>query len=193
MTRTTKLSLITLLAAATVIPGAASADPGDRFDRRGDRDRGGRWARLADIGTHVHDADDFVTVRNGQRFDQIELVVRGNAVRLDDVKIQFEDGREYTADVDQTIRPGQRVVLDVPSRSPIKMLVLEYGNRGPHYRAREDARVVVRGLTSSYRDWYYDRDERRSDRVDRRRFNPRARDVDSRFEWRGGVYVRIRG
>jgi hypothetical protein len=179
-----KMSLIATLAAALALPAIASAD----HDRTN-----GRWARIGEVGTHAHDAEDYVPVNSPQRFERIELRAEGRPVRMDDVKVQFADGRIYEVDVSQTIHPGQRVVLDVPSYSPVKMLVLDYANRGAHYRAREDARVSVRGLTSSYGDRDYDRrtdrrDYRRTDRVQRND----AR-IDNRFEWRGGVYVRIGG
>lgn len=194
-----KLSLITALAAAIAVPTIAAADPGydrdRRHDDRADRSdrRGARWTHIGDVGTHVHDAEDYVPVSTNQRFERIELRAEGHPVRLDGLQVQFDDGRIYKANVSQTIHPGQRVVVDVPSYSPIKMLVLDYANRGPHYRAREDARVSVRGLMSSYRDRYDVRD-RRTDRYDRTR-QPAydRRPADNRFQWRGGVYIRVRG
>ena len=70
------------------------------------------------------------------------------------------------------------------------MLVLDYANRGPFYRAREDARVSVRGLMSTYDDRrWYDVRERRTERP---RFRTDRR-YDDRFQLRGDVYIRLRG
>jgi hypothetical protein len=192
LTRHHKLSLIAALATAIAVPSLAAADR-DRDDRRSDRSdrRGMRGTHIGDVGTHVHVAEDYVPVNTRQRFERIELRAEGHAVRMDGLQVQFDDGRIYKADLRRTIHPGQRVVVDVPSYSPIKMLVLDYANRGPHYRAREDARVSVRGLMSTYRDRHDVRD-RRSDR-DRRDRTYDNRPVDNRFQWSGGVYIRVRG
>jgi hypothetical protein len=188
MTRHTKLSLITLLAAATAIPAVAAADHDD-YPAGG---RNARWMTIGEVGTHSHDAEDYIQVNTNQRFERLALTTDGRPVRLDALEIQFADGRKYRVDVRETLHPGQRVMVDVPSFSPIKMLVLDYANRGPHYRGREDARVQVSGLTSRYRD-----QDRRSDRFQRRyprtdrRYVP-AQDQDNRFQWRGGVYIKVR-
>lgn len=190
ITKPHKLSLITLLAAAIAVPSIASADR-DRDRARHDRGHHGmRWTQLGEVGTHVHDAEDYVPVRTNQRFEQLELRVDQNPVRVESVLVQFDNGRDYRVDVRQTLRPGQRVALDVPSYSPIKMLVIDYANRGPYYRAREDARIEVRGLTSSYDDrrWYDVRDRR----TERPRFRTDRR-YDDRFQLRGDVYIRLRG
>lgn len=187
ITKPHKLTLIALLAAAIAVPSIASADH-DRYERG--RRGAMRWTPLGEVGTHVHDAEDYVPVRTNQRFEQLELRADENPVRIDSVLVQFDDGRDYRVDVRQTLRPGERVVLDVPSYSPIKMLVLDYANRGPFYRAREDARVEVRGLMSTYdeRRWY----DVRERRTERPRFRSDRR-YDDRFQLRGDVYIRLRG
>ncbi len=189
MNTTKKLSRLSLLAlcSALAIPTLASAEHRDR------------WMKLGEVGTHRHDGEDYVQVHTHERFESLELTTEGRPVRFDGVLVQYQDGREYRADVNWVIRPGERVMIDVPAYSPIKMLVLEYDNPGRHFRAREDARVEVRGLTVDRDDRRYQR-ERRDD--DRRRYEPRdrrtdrrhddRRDHDHRFEWRGGLYVRIR-
>jgi hypothetical protein len=197
MTRTNKLTKLSLLAlcAALAIPAVASAQPRDRFDRTHDRDRGGRWTTLGEVGTHGHDAEDFIPVRTNERFESLELTSEGRGVRLDSILVKYEDGREYRADANWVLRPGERVMVDIPAYSPIKMLVLEYDNPGRHWRAREDARVSVRAMSADrFRDRRYDdragytQRDRRTDR----RYDDRARYNDTRFEWRGGIYVRIR-
>jgi hypothetical protein len=189
MTKTNKLSLIALCAALAV-PAIASADHRDNE----------RWTRLGEVGTHTHDAEDFIPVQTNERFSSIELKAEGRPVRMDGVLVQFQDGREYRADVNWLLRPGERVMVDIPAFAPIKMLVLEYDNPGRHWRAREESSVEVRGLSfDDRRDERYDRDRRYDDRGgyyqrDRRtdrRYDDR-RSNDTRFEWRGGIYVRVR-
>ena len=187
MTRTNKLSLIALCAALAV-PAIASADHRDNE----------RWTRLGEVGTHTHDAEDFIPVSTNERFQSLELKAEGRPVRMDGVLVQFQDGREYRADVNWLLRPGERVMVDIPSFSPIKMLVLEYDNPGRHWRAREESSVEVRGLSFDDRrdrdrdhryddrGGYYQRDRRTDRRYDDQRPS------DTRFEWRGGIYVRVR-
>lgn len=188
MTRTNKLSILALCA-ALAIPAVASAD----HDRYSDR-----WTRLGEVGTHRHDAEDFIPVHTNERFESLELVSEGRPVRLDAILVQYEDGRDYRADVNWLLRPGERVMVDIPAFSPIKMLVLEYDNPGRHWRAREDARVEVRGLSADRRyerDRRTDRDRRYDDRggyYQRDRRYEDRRYNDTRFEWRGGIYVRVR-
>jgi hypothetical protein len=193
MTNTKKLSFIALCAALAV-PAIASADrPRDR-DRDRDRDR---WTRIGEVGTHAHDAEDFVPVNSNERFESIELKAEGRPVRMDGVRVQYTDGREYRADVNWVLRPGERVMVDIPAYSPVKMLILDYDNPGRHWRAREESTVEVRGLSfddrRDDRDRYDNRDRgysQRDRRTDRRDDDRRA--TDTRFEWRGGIYVRVR-
>lgn len=177
MTRTNKLSLIAF-AAALAIPALASAD----------NDRS-RYTLLGEVGTHSHDAEDFIPVQTNERFESLELTSEGRGVRLDSILVQYDDGREYRADVNWMLRPGERVNVDIPAFSPIKMLVLEYDNPGRHWRAREDARVEVRGLSAGRR---VDRDDRRGGYYQRDRRTDRRPAADTRFEWRAGIYVRVR-
>ena len=192
MITTNKLSFIALCAALAA-PAIASADHRDNE----------RWTRIGEVGTHSHDAEDFVPVNSNERFESIELKAEGRPVRMDSVLVQFQDGREYRADVNWLLRPGERVMVDIPAYSPIKMLVLEYDNPGRHWRAREESSVEVRGLSfddrrDRDRSDRYDRDRRdngggyqqRDRRTDRRYDDRRAN--DTRFEWRGGIYVRVR-
>lgn len=188
MTRTNKLSLTTLSAALALlaVPAIASADHRDNE----------RWTRIGEVGTHSHDAEDFIPVSTNERFESLELTGEGRPVRLDAIKVQYADGREYRADVNWLLRPGERVMVDIPAFSSPKMLVLEYDNPGRHWRAREESRVEVRGLSADRRERNDRYDDRRGyhqrDRRTDRRYDDDRRGSDTRFEWRGGIYVRIR-
>jgi hypothetical protein len=216
MTNTKKLSLITTLAAAAAFPTLAAAHPRDSS----------QWTRLGEVGTHVHDAEDYVPVSCPEPLARLELRAEGQTpVRLDGVKVQFTDGRIQEIPVRAAVMPGERIQLDVPSAGlPVKMLVLDYGNRGPFWRDLETAHVEVLGLTAPRHQRYDDRygsgyrDDRggygyrdRSDvapTVDRRSdyrayddapatyvapvYVPARPSAGVRFEWRGGVQVRVR-
>ncbi|KAB2910893.1 MAG: hypothetical protein F9K40_01755 [Kofleriaceae bacterium] len=212
MTRTKKTSRLSLLAlcAALAVPAIASAQSRDRvhrdrdyreyrYERGYDRDRDrDRWMKLGEVGTHRNDGEDFVQVSSNQVFESLELTTEGRPVRFDSILVQYQDGREYRANVNVMVRPGERVLVDVPAFSPMKMLVLEYDNPGRHFRDRETSRVEIRGLSSNRYDrryddrryddrrGYYQRDRRTDRRADDRRHH------DTRFEWRGGLYVRVR-
>ncbi len=216
------LSLATVLAAALAFPALAAADhaPTTRPTTQA--------VLIGTVGTHTHDAEDYVPVSAAQQFQRLELRASGNPVALDQVKIQYADGQLRTAGVRGTLRPGERVVIDVPAYPlPVKMLVLDYGNTGPYWRARETAHLEVYGLitvAAAPRHRHGNTVDRRTDdRHDRRdlhdrhdRFEcgndartPRAPravryqepepaypaptpvSTGARFEWRGGVYVRI--
>ena len=213
MTRTKKLSRIPLLAlcAALAVPAIASAQSRDRgvrdrdyreyrYERAYDRDRDrDRWMKLGEVGTHRNDGEDFVQVHSNEIFESLELTTEGRPVRFDSILVQYEDGREYRVDMNLMLRAGERVLVDVPAFSPMKMLVLEYDNPGRHFRDRETSRVEIRGMSADRYDRRYDNrryDDRRGGYYQRDRRTDR-RDVDrryhdNRFEWRGGVYVRVR-
>jgi hypothetical protein len=193
----TKLSIVAALVAAAAVPAIASADHDRRSDNRtpirhetgyGQGYAGG-WTSLGEVGTHANDAEDYVPVNTRQRMTQIELTAQGRAVRLDDVRFQLEDGRIVVSDVNRTLRDGERIVLDVPAHSPLKMLVLDYANRGPFFRGHEDSRIAVRGLVAS------DRNDRGYDGGFDRQPDVSVRDrrttTGGRFVIRGGVRVRI--
>lgn len=165
----TKLSLCTMLAAGLAVPALASAD--HARDARFDDRSYAAWTMIGEVGTHAHDAEDYVAVSTAQRLDQIELTAEGRPVRLDDVKFQMADGRIIERDVNLTLRDGQRIVLDVPEQGRVKMLVLEYANHGPFYRGSEKSRVEVRAL--ALRDWKDSVRDRRQDVRYDDRFAPR--------------------
>lgn len=179
MKKNHKLFLATLLAAAVAAPTLAAAD----------HPRPVRSTPIGEVGTHSHDAEDYITVSTNQRFERLELRSEGRPVRLDAVDIQFVDGRKFRVDVRETMRSGQRLMIDVPSYSPIKMLVLQYDNPGRKWRAREDARVEVRGVVAEHRRPVR-RDTRYLDRTRPARPEP-VEYQDTRFQWRGGVYIRV--
>lgn len=184
MTKNKNLLIATILAAATAVPSLAAAD----HDRRPTL----RSTQIGEVGTHSHDDEDFVPVSTNDRFERLELRAEGRPVRLEAIDVQFVDGRKYRVEVRETLRPGQRVMVDIPAYSPVKMLVLDYANRGPFWRAREESRIEIRGITADFRDRDR-RDVRYRDR-DRRDVRYRDRDdryEDPRFQWRGSAYIRI--
>jgi len=190
MLRSTPL-LVTLLAAAVAVPAVASADH-ERAPMR-------RNAQLGVVGTHRHDAEDYMRVTSRERIERLELRVEGRPVRLDGIDVQYLDGRTFRVELADTVSSGAPLVIDVPSYSPIKMLVLDYDNPGRHWRAREDSRLEVRGVIADG-ERARDRDRREvRDRRDRRDRHGRDREVrppvppieDARFQWRGGLYIRV--
>lgn len=193
-----KLAIATLLAIGTAVPGLAAADHRDR----GRRDAG--WQTLGEVGTHVHDSEDYMAVRN-QRLDTLQLRARDSAVAIDGVQIQFADGHTQFVGVHAWVRPGQPVMVNLPqSNEPIKMLVLDYGNSGPYWRARETAHLQVLGMVGNGgndRDWRDGGPRTVRMPYDGQRATyvpapppPPPRTVtpaEARFEIRGGVRVRI--
>ena len=173
-----KLSLIALIAVGAAAPSRAFADH---------RRPGGAWRQLGVVGTHSHDAEDYVPVAPGIRLERLALRALDGAVALDGVQIQFTDGRSQFVGVRRRLFPGQEVIVDVPGYNPssVQMLVLNYGNAGPYWRARETAHVQVLALNASGRDRGYDRYRDRS--YDRDRDYDRDRGYD-----RDRVYDRNR-
>src|SRR5438105_1357187 len=105
-----KISLISTLAVVAGLAATASAD------RRAELAR----TKLGEVGTHVHDQEDYVPVAGG-RFQHLELRARDSAVSLNDVRVQFADGRIERVDAHRLLRPGEPFVLDVPrADQPIK-------------------------------------------------------------------------
>lgn len=185
----TKTKLTTLLAAATVaaLSSTALADH-DRVPNRG-------LIKLGEVGTHMADAEDYVPVSPARRYDAIVLQARDGVVPLSGVKVQFADGRIIRPFGHDTLMPGERIRIDVPDRMPIKMLVLDYNERDRRWGERGTARVDVFGQRLSRIDRddrtdRTDRHDRRDDRFDRTRPYDR-RDTSTRYEWRGGIYVRV--
>src|SRR5687767_1558690 len=63
MLTTKKLSLVTLLAIGAIAPASAFAEHR--------RDEAATWVQLGQVGTHTHDAEDYVPVNGRQRLDRI--------------------------------------------------------------------------------------------------------------------------
>ncbi|HVV81587.1 MAG TPA: hypothetical protein VHE35_00865 [Kofleriaceae bacterium] len=185
-----KLSFAALLAVGAAAPSVAFAD---HYRGASTPDLG--WIQLGDVGTHVHDADDYVPVAPGTRLDRLELRARDGAVALDGVRVQFADGHIEDAPIRERLLPGQSVDVDVPDRGePVKMLILDYANRGPYWRALETAHVQVLGLASDAgrdRRALYDRTGGGLDRGERhvRHREPRA---TGGLQVRGSVGFRLR-
>lgn len=176
-----KLSLIAILALGAAAAGTATADQRGRDARW--RGGNGGWQYIAEVGTHRHDAEDYVSVDARDRLAAIQLRARGGAVAIEGVHVKFADGRSEFAPVNRRLRPGESVQVNLPRRGVrIEQLVLDYGNRGPYWRARETAHVQVMGLEADRPDY---RDRSR----DRVRVQP---GVTGGVEWRGGFRVDIK-
>ena len=146
MHTTKKLSLVALLAL-----GVAAADDDFRDDRRADRSRAG-VVSLGEVGTHTHDAEDYITVSTSKRLDQLVLRATDGVVAMDGVRIVFRDGRSEYASVNRRLHTGESFVIDLPGRGArVETLVLDYGNHGPYWRARETAHLEVLGVTADAR------------------------------------------
>ncbi len=201
MTHSKKLTFAAIMVAAAAFPALAIADHGPDS----------RWTKIGDVGTHVHDDEDFVPVSN-QRFDRLELQASGHPVPINGLKVQFVDGTSYQARARGMVRPGERFSIDLPARSaPIKMLVIDYGNRGPFWRDTETARIEVFGKSPrrDRRDQGYRADTTPPPAVPpppvpppvvQQPAPPRVvaparptpvRTAPVRYEWRAGVRVRI--
>jgi hypothetical protein len=185
--------------------GSATAQPRRYHQVR--RDTG--WLNLADVGTHRHDAEDYVNVAPMAPLESVQLRARDGAVAMDGVRVQFADGRSQYIDVHRNLRPGEALTIQMPQTSePVKTLVLDYGNQGPYWRARETAHVQVLGLVADREDGRHRGDRMRGDRYrddnrhDRDRVQQqrpeRYRDANgiwrdrNGIEIRGGVQVQIR-
>ena len=178
-------NLITaMLAAATVaaVPALAAADYRPTHG----------MTKLGEVGTHARDVEDFVPISPARRYDQIVVQARDGVVPLDGIKVQYADGRIDRPFAKGFLRPGERIVISVSDDQPIKMLVLDYNERlSSRYGDRATARVDVYGHSDRRRD-----DGRRADRPRYRQQRVDHRDrgevtVQPRYEWRGGIYVRI--
>ena len=146
-----KLSLVALLALGVAGPGIAAADDDRRADRRDERSRAG-VVSLGQVGTHTHDAEDYLAVATWKRLDQLVLRATDGSVAIDGVRIQFADGRSEYAPVQRHLQTGEAFVIDLPGRGArVEMLVLDYGNQGPYWRARETAHLEVLGVTTDAR------------------------------------------
>jgi hypothetical protein len=131
MTMTQK-KLIPIFVAATMaaLATTAAADHPDRS----------RWSKLGEVDTHPHDDEDFIPVARGERYDRILIRAHGGGVPIEDIKIQFTDGRTYHPSASGFLRPGQQMIIDIPGRNPpIKMLIIDYANRRPYFRYRATA------------------------------------------------------
>ena len=177
-----KLSLIAILALGAAAAGTAAADRERGRDARG-RGSDGGWQYLGEVGTHRHDAEDYVSVDARDRLQAIQLRARGGVVAIEGVLVKFADGRSEFAPVNRRLRPGESVQVNLPRRGErIAQLVLDYGNRGPYWRAHETAHVAILGLQDTGRD-----DRARRDRV--RTYDRRS---PTGVVLRGGIQVRIR-
>lgn len=215
MLNRTKLSML-VAAALVAAAGTATAQqrPGDgRFRPQGYQQRDdGAWRHLDRVGTHRHDAEDYINVRTSTPIQSIQLRAEDSSVALDGVIVQYTDGSKERIDMRRQLRAGEAVTVDLPRRGQVKMLILDYGNHGPYWRARETAHVQVLALDGRAQGPGHDRGQHagrfdgryRGDRApaptvtpDRTRPTqpaPRTqeRDRDDWSWWRPGIFQRER-
>jgi hypothetical protein len=197
MKNTTLTALLLSAASVAALPTLAAADY--RFTPQ--------LTKLGEVDTHANDAEDYVPVAS-ERFDSIVIIARDGVVPLSGLKVQYTDGKIDEPFSRGFLRPGERLVVDVPKGKPIKMLVLDYNERmSSRWGDRATARVEIYGQANPRfeereHDWKgrYDRENGRVDQprpryeAPRQRVEappPRVQNQTPRFEWRGGVYVRV--
>jgi hypothetical protein len=179
-----KMSLIAAIAIAVAAPAIASADH-DRFD--------GRRVQLAEVGTHRHDAEDYVNVNPRMRLDGLQLRASDGVVAIDGVRIRFADGRDIYAPVQRRLRAGESVTVDLPP-GPIKQFIVDYGNHGPYWRARETAHLQVIGLTGDRfddRSRFGDRGRYRDQVRVRAPYTTHSTAPSYQYEVRGGLQFKL--
>ena len=192
MLTTKKLSLAALLAVGAAAPASAFADHGRGYGHGRDA-RDAAWIQIGDVGTHAHDAEDYVPVAPGTRLDRLELAARDGTVAIDGVQVQFADCHSEFVDVHRRLFPGQAMAIDLPDcGQSIQMLVLDYGNQGPYWRARETAHLQVLGQMADLRGRFDDRDSMRNRGRIYRDYRDYQVQAPNRFQLRGGVQLQIR-
>lgn len=127
MKRRLLVPLIT--AGAALASGVASANPSYW------RDNG----LLLEVSADPRDGTDVVQT-NPTRAGRLELVALVDAVRLRGMTVHFSDGRTFHQAM-RTIRPGDRVMVDLPPyRGVIERVDLDYG---PQIVDRTPARLQI--------------------------------------------------
>ncbi len=126
------LTLIAAIAAIITPFAAADAGPRSRDDWRPE-DRT-KWEQIggAEIGNRLESVEIEVGRREG-RFKAIGFTVRGNDVRIEDIKVYYGGGVVETLSVRDVVRDGTRSApIDLPGREQfIHRLVVSYRSMGP--------------------------------------------------------------
>lgn len=141
MLRNTLIALTLLLAASAVAPAGAHPQ----------RRQVDRWSWIGAVGTHAHDANDYIPVATNERYARLELRATGRTIGIDHIRVKFADGRTFDAAARTRLADGQRMLIDIPSHSPVNMVIVEYANQAPYWRDRETSRLEVRGLAADVR------------------------------------------
>jgi hypothetical protein len=190
-------SIVTLLATAATAaaPGLAAADHA----------RNASWTQLAEVGTHAHDAEDYVEVDGRLRLDRVELRATDGNVPVDGLRVKLTDGRTIYTDVHRLLRQGESVMVDLPEGARVKLLTIDYGNRAPFWQARETAHLQVSAQLEQRDGRYRDHRAQAPRRVRVQSYQAPvtqapvyqapyqpAYPASRGFEWRGGIQVRIR-
>lgn len=116
MKRRLLIPLITAGVAAA--SGVASANP------QYWRDNG----LLLEVSADPRDGADHVQT-NLTRADSLELVALGDTVRIRGMTVHFTNGRSFSTSL-RSIRPGERVTVDLPARrGAIESVDLDYGRQ----------------------------------------------------------------
>jgi hypothetical protein len=125
--------LLPLIAGIAMISGVASANP-DYWRREG---------LLLEVSADPRDGTDYVRV-NPQHARRLAMVALHDIVDLRGMVIHYADGRAFQPRYHGLIRPGQRVLLDLPpTRAPIVMVELDYGHPELRRRDRTPARLRI--------------------------------------------------
>ena len=86
------------------------------------------YGLLLEVSADPRDGTDFVQT-NPTRAGRLELVAVNDNVRLRGMSVHFSDGRSFSQAM-STIRPGERVMVDLPANCGlIQSVELDYGRQ----------------------------------------------------------------
>src|SRR5262245_40262905 len=118
MTMKRRLLVPIITAGMALASGVASANP--TYWRQN--------GLLLEVSADPRDGSDFVQT-NPTRAGRLELVALNDNVRLRGMTVQFSDGRSFFQRLN-TIRPGERVMVDLPANcGAIQGVQLDYGRQ----------------------------------------------------------------
>ncbi|HEY5948713.1 MAG TPA: hypothetical protein VIV40_24650 [Kofleriaceae bacterium] len=120
------------------------------------------WAQnglLLEVSADPRDGTDFVQT-NPVRAGRLELVALNDNVRLRGMTVHFSDGRTYSQQMN-TIRPGERVMIDLPPNcGVIQSVELDYGRQIVD-RTPARLQIIPHEDQRLYSQPVYERDHRR--------------------------------